>query len=399
MAQGECLGCFLTSAKALAKLPAIHLGGSVGVMRWFYSAFMVLLTACQSVAPVPAGEGLASAAIVHAELINPAADYPQSHASSIAETPDGTLVATWFGGLHERHPEVAIYVAIQRDRQWQPGVKVATGKQVGGASLPTWNPVLFQPDGGDLQLFYKVGPNPREWWGMVISSADQGRTWSEPRRLPDGVLGPIKNKPVMTGMGGWLSPSSTEGPKGWRLHFEMSKDQGRHWSLTEPVDPGPGLDAIQPSVLHYPDGRLQALARTKQGVIAATWSSDRGKSWSPLSAIDLPNPSSGTDAVTLQDGRQLLVYNHTAHNPATPGKGSRYPLNIALSDDGIHWQPVLTLEQQPLKEGYAYPAVIQSGDGLVHITYTVGRKRIKHLVVDPQRLPGSTLVNVGAARL
>jgi predicted neuraminidase len=117
-----------------------------------------------------------------------------------------------------------------------------------------------------------------------------------------------------------------------------------------------------------------------------TWSHDLGRTWSALAAIDLPNPNSGTDAITLKDGRQLLVYNHSAHGPDSPGWGPRWPLNIALSDDGVSWHEVLTLEDKPLPDGYAYPAVIQTADGLVHITYTWDRKRIRHVVVDPDGL-------------
>lgn len=325
-------------------------------------------------------------AVLRAELINPDAPYPQSHASTIVENASGELLAAWFGGVHERHPTVGIWLSRYTGSRWQAAVEVAAAPRVDGVRYPCWNPVLFQPPAGDLHLFYKVGPNPREWWGMVKTSGDGGATWSEARRLPDGILGPIKNKPVVLSHGGWLSPSSTETPEGWRLYFELSRDQGETWVSSAQVDPGPGLDAIQPSLLHYADGRLQALARTRQGVIAATWSSDRGRSWSPLVAIDLPNPSSGTDAVTLADGRQVIVYNHSAHRPETPGKGVRYPLRLALSEDGIHWQPVLTLEDTPLPEGYAYPAIIQSADGLLHITYTRGRRAIKHVVVDPARL-------------
>jgi predicted neuraminidase len=108
--------------------------------------------------------------------------------------------------------------------------------------------------------------------------------------------------------------------------------------------------------------------------------------WSPLAALALPNPNAGTDAVTLADGRQLLVYNHAAHDPATPGTGPRWPLNVALSDDGVHWRTVLTLESRPLPDGYAYPAVIQARDGRVHVVYTWNRTRIRHVVLDPHRL-------------
>ncbi len=328
-------------------------------------------------------------AVVSAELINGDAAYPESHASTIVEVAPGRLVAAWFGGTKERNPDVCIHVSRREDGRWLPGVQVADGVQADGSPrLPTWNPVLFAPPGAPLQLFYKVGPNPREWWGMVITSADEGRTWGEPRRLPDGILGPIKNKPVLLADGAWLSPSSTEGNpdgQGWLLHFERSRDGGATWEKIGPVKKGPSLDSIQPSVLFHRDGRLQALSRTKQGVVSQTWSSDGGETWTPTTATVLPNPSSGTDAVTLADGRQLIVYNPTAHR-VDEAKGDRFPLVVALSDDGLAWRQVVTLETEPCKSGYAYPAVIQAADGLVHVTYTLDRRAIKHVVLDPAKL-------------
>ena len=77
---------------------------------------------------------------------------------------------------------------------------------------PCWNPVLFDVPGAGLMLFYKVGPSPQTWWGMVRTSRDSGRTWSEARRLPDGILGPIKNKPVRLADGTLVAGSSTETP-------------------------------------------------------------------------------------------------------------------------------------------------------------------------------------------
>ena len=72
----------------------------------------------------------------------------------------------------------------------------------------------------------------------------------------------------------------------------------------------------------------------------------QGRTWSALTAIDLPNPNSGTDAVTLRDGRQLLVYNHSGHR-ANEAKGNRYPLDLAISNDGITWQRIYTVEHEP----------------------------------------------------
>ena len=341
---------------------------------------LALASAARAVEPQPA--------IVSASFINENAPYSQCHASTIAETAPGKLVAAWFGGTHERHPDVGIWVARQEHGRWLPGVEVANGLQPDGKRHPTWNPVLFQPKNGPLTLFYKVGPTPRDWWGMMMTSPDGGQRWTAPHRLPDGVLGPIKNKPVMLQDGPWLCPSSTEGAEtGWRVHFELTRDAGNTWEIIGPVEKGkPELDAIQPSVLLHRDGRLQALCRTRNGVVAATWSKDGGKTWSALKSTQLPNPNSGTDAVTLADGRQLLVYNRSAPPPERPTKGVRYPLDVAISTDGVTWQRMLTLETEPRESGYAYPAVIQTTDGLVHITYTWDRKLIKHVVLDLGKL-------------
>ena len=326
-------------------------------------------------------------AIVASGFINEHAPYPQCHASTIVETSPGKLVAAWFGGTRERAPDVGIWVAHFSDGRWQPAVEVANGVQPSGPRLPTWNPVLFQAPHGPLELFYKVGPSPSEWWGMMMASADGGKTWDPPVKLPDGVMGPIKNKPVLMADGAWLCPSSSEGtPKGWRIHFEVTRDGGRTWNIVGPVDKGKDYDAIQPSVLFHRDGRLQAVCRTRNGILVATWSKDGGKTWSPLEPIGLPNPNSGTDAVTLADGRQLLVYNNSAPPPERPDKGVRYPLDVAVSSDGVKWNHVLTLESAPCEDGYAYPAVIQAADGLVHITYTWNRRHIKHVILDPKKL-------------
>ena len=96
-----------------------------------------------------------------------------------------------------------------------------------------------------------------------------------------------------------------------------------------------------------------------------------------MTLLDVPNPSAGTDAITLKDGRHLLVYN--------PTRRGRSPLAVALSKDGIQWQLVLTLEDEPGE--YSYPAVIQTADGTIHITYTWRRKRIRHAEFNPNDLP------------
>jgi predicted neuraminidase len=157
---------------------------------------------------------------------------------------------------------------------------------------------------------------------------------------------------------------------------------GKTWEVVGPINDGIEFKAIQPSLLIYGNNKMQILCRTQEGIIAQSWSMDNGQTWSAMQATSLPNPNAGTDAVTLQDGRQLLVYNHTTSKGEFP-KG-RNMLNVAISKDGAAWKLILTLERD--KGEYSYPAVIQTSDGMVHITYTYLRKSIKHVMIDPSKL-------------
>jgi predicted neuraminidase len=158
--------------------------------------------------------------------------------------------------------------------------------------------------------------------------------------------------------------------------MEITKDLGKTWEKTEALNDVKEFGAIQPTVLIYPSGRVQILCRSQQRQITEIWSSDRGKTWTAMKSTTLPNPNSGIDAVMLRDGRGLLVYNHT--------KRGRSPLNLASSIDGKIWKAAFALEDQPGE--YSYPAIIQTADGLVHITYTWKRERIKYVVIDPRKL-------------
>jgi alpha-L-rhamnosidase len=325
------------------------------------------------------------------EFIYDTAPFPECHAATIAETPGG-LVAAWFGGTKERNPDVEIWVSRLEKDHWTTPVSVANGIVDEKLRYPCWNPVLYQVPGGELILFYKIGPSPSTWKGWVKTSTDQGRTWSAAKALPEGFIGPVKNKPVLLSNGELLSPSSKEGD-GWKIHFEASSDAGKTWKMIGPINDGKSTNAIQPSVLLYKNGKLQVLARSKERAIMQSWSSDNGLTWSPLTPTNLPNNNSGTDAVTLKDGRQLLVYNHVLPpDSAKNGKGARTPLNLAYSTDGKTWYACSILEDSPISQ-YSYPSIIQSSDGMVHVVYTWRRKKIKYVKIDPTKLIGKKIID------
>ncbi len=322
--------------------------------------------------------------VLKSEFIFEQAPFHSAHASTIAQTREGTILAAWASGSRERALDVSIWLARSEAGKWSEPVEIFRGFGENGLRRhPCWNPILFQPKFGPLLLFYKVGPSPEEWWGMISTSDNQGLTWSEPKALPRDTYGPVRNKPVELPEGWLLCGSSTENA-GWRVHMEWMRSPGKDFGRTKPLNTSIEFNAIQPTILvHRPD-KIQILCRTRHGRIIESWSEDRGRHWSPFKRTLLPNPNSAIDAVMLSDGRSLLVYNHSTED--------RSVLNVAVSPDGKNWEAALVLENTPGVE-CSYPAVIQANDGKVHVTYSWKRERIKHVIIDPAQLRTRDIVD------
>ena len=320
---------------------------------------------------------LGAQAVVKKEFLAENFPTPSVHASTIVEVSPGKHVAAWFGGTNEGDSDVGIWLS-RFDGKWSNPIEVANGA-MGETRYPSWNPVLFQTHRKRLLLFYKVGPSPSTWRGVRRESFDQGLTFGNPVNLPKDIIGPVKNKPLELNSRLIISGSSSEDnaslPK-WQVHFERSTDGGNSFNRIQVLNQNGSIDAIQPSILEHKNGSLQPIGRTKSKRIFSTFSKDQGATWAPLTLLDLPNPNSGTDAITLKDGRQLLIYNHS--------ESERTPLSVAVSSDGLLWKQVVTLESEPGE--FSYPAIILGADSMVHITYIFNRKKIVHVVIDPRKI-------------
>lgn len=307
---------------------------------------------------------------------------PSCHASTIIELRPGELMAAWFGGAAEGRPDVAIWSARKVDGRWQPPVELAREPHIA-----TYNPVLFRSADHVLWLYYRFGPSPQQWTAARRSSLDDGRTWSPVEHLPAGLYGPIRTKPLLLPNGVIVSGTSVESYGSWAAWVERSKDNGKTWTRHGPiVVPGTSAAApnqsngiIQPVIVPVKGKHLRFYARSTNsiGCICVADSYDAGVTWSPARPLDLPNPNAGIDAVRLKDGRYVMVYNHTARG--------RSPLNLAVSRDGEHWTMFHALETDPGE--YSYPAVVQSGDGSLHITYTWRRQKIKYVNWPLEQIP------------
>ena len=329
--------------------------------------------------------------IVTDEFLYTKAAFPECHSATIAETTKGDLVATYFGGTKERNPDVCIWVSrkLKGAKNWTAPQMVADGVLNDTLRKACWNPVVYQIPGGDLMIYFKIGSSVSDWTGWMVRSKDGGKTWSKRVPLQEDYLGPVKNKPVMS-KGRIIAPTSVE-KGGWRLYFEYSDDMGKTWKRTDYVKADSTVQngklepdkAIQPSIIFLGDGRLAAVARTRSEHVGITYSSDNGETWSKLKLISLPNNNSGLDAVTLKNGKHVMICNekpipHGIKN----GKGLRTPLSLMVSDDGENWEHWMTLEDSPISQ-YSYPSIIQTPDGHLHCIYTWRRQRIKHVEVIP----------------
>ncbi len=331
---------------------------------------------------------------------NPGA--PSCHAATIVESAPGELLAAWFAGTYEGHPDVAIWLARHEGGVWSDPVKVADEPGVSH-----YNPQLFRDRTGTLWLFYKIGVSVPTWTGMVRKSSDAGRSWSAPVMLPAGLLGPAKNKAIVLSNGDILCGTSHETWGSWACWVEASTDGGRSWTKHGPIAaPGAGTyeaspeqvtsavwdetsgklrlprhfaGVIQPTLWEYAPGRVKMLMRSTQkvGRVCASQSDDHGRTWSPSEPLPIPNPNSGLDAVRLEDGRIVL-----ACNPVSEG---RTPLTLLVSEDnGVTWPRRLDLETGPGE--YSYPSIIQAKDDRVHVVATHQRRQIFHYIIDPRDL-------------
>jgi predicted neuraminidase len=330
------------------------------------------------------------------------ATFVQSHASTVVELKNGELLAAWFGGTKEGAGDVAIRTARRSESGWTAPVEVAREKGVA-----TWNPVLFHTRDGKLWLYYKAGESPASWSGARMFSVDEGVTWSSPERLPAGLLGPIRAKPLVMADGTIVAGSSVEGYKTWACWIERSSDGGETWKkigpivLTEAQDKAetPVVDPlfstpdsrkkegehrffegiIQPTVVSLGGKHLRLYARSRSVAekIVVADSNDGGLTWSKTKFIPVPNNNSGLDVVVLKDGRIVLLCNDVP--------SGRTPLTLLVSNDGEHFKPFATLEDG-LGE-FSYPALIQRNDGDLEMTYSWKRETIKHVHVKLSDVP------------
>lgn len=316
-------------------------------------------------------------------VAEPSERFPSCHCSTLVETRTGDLLVGYYAGEGEARPDAAWVIA-----------RMPPGGEFGPLSIvadtpgkPEGNGILYENESGRILVIYGTmhgkldGPyGPGVRWVTcdlrMCHSDDGGSSWSDIEFLTRDLGHVPHSKPIRLSSGDLIF--GTEFMDG---HSRMwrSSDDGATWNLVGAV---PGEPNQHPSLIEAADGRIVALLRPsgRHPNVLRSVSADGGRTWSPAEVTELGCPHAALDAVKLVDGRVVLAFNR---DPS-----QRNPLSLAISDDdGETWY---TTRDLMTGEGrFHYPAIIQSRDGLLHVSFTNNRRTIDHVALTPDWIEGT----------
>lgn len=344
------------------------------------------------------------------------------HGSSIVQCPNGDLLACWFHGSGERTADDVLIQGARLkkgEKRWSPVFLMADTP-----GFPDCNPVLFIDQKERLWLFWiavtahrwersilkyrraleyqKDSPPKWEWQDIILlkpgekfsKSIKQGfeknkrneGMWAE-YAFPYERLIVEASKDAVKRQIGWMTRIHPLVLKSGRILLPLysdgfnvgltanSDDVGEHWHASSPIV---GFGPIQPTLVQKKDGTVVAYLRDSGDApnrVMKSISTDDGETWSFAKDTDIPNPGSSLETIVLKDGRWVMVYNDT--------ENSRRSMALALSDDeGESWKWKKNINKiGDRSRSYGYPSLIQTRDGMLHLTFTYkekGRNTIKH---------------------
>ena len=313
---------------------------------------------------------------------------PSVHSATAAEISGGRLIAFWYGGSREGASDVSLYSSVYslRRKDWSPERVVVTRKfaqrQLQRSLRKLGNPVVGRDSKGRLCLYF-VSVSVGGWAGSAVNrmvSEDEGETWSPPRRI---VASPffnistlVKGAPLLFSDGSVGLPAYHEllGKFGELLRLDAEGHAIGKTRLSW------GQSSLQPVIVPRSEKEAVGFMRYSgdpPNRILVVRTADGGIHWSPPARTELPNPNAAVASTLLSDGALLLAFNNAGEN--------REDLSLALSKDFANtWRIVYRLEGGPgsaqaAVPEYSYPWIMQDRAGDIHVLYTWGRSRIKHV--------------------
>lgn len=241
------------------------------------------------------------------------------------------------------------------------------------AEMDDRNPAVGQLRDGTVLVTYtidrsydatgkRIRPLHRDsFW--TVRSSDRGRTWQAPRKSPIAVEHGASPYGKMVELPDGTLLMNVYYERGPQLEHETSyvfrsRDGGATWGDESLI-----ADHFnETSLTLLPGGRLLAVARAHHGqFLSTTFSSDKGRTWSPPQRItgDHEHPA---DVIVLKDGRLLLVH----------GERNRpFGVQARLSNDlGAHWESeVIHLATDAQSRDCGYPSSVETAPGRIVTVY------------------------------
>ncbi|AUR53103.1 sialidase family protein [Aquella oligotrophica] len=330
----------------------------------------------ESTSPV---RSMSSRALLFESAIIPQPLYlPAAHSSSFTMLANDDLLAFWFAGTKEGQPDVKIWHSTYHNGKWDMATSLVDPQMIAKANhryvIKVGNPVIYRAANGVLHLFV-VSVSIGGWSGSALNhlqSQDNGLHWTSPERI---VISPffnistlVRTSAIGLSDGGFYLPVYHEFIRKYPelLRFDADGNFIQQIRITNKNK------MLQPSLV--PVGSLNAWTffrnsanDSESRILYTSQTTDGGMHWSDPEPTNLTNPDASIAAVSLNDGRMLMVYNDI----------SRAHLWLAISYNGTEWHPVYQLEDKPGEE-FSYPSIQVNGN-LIDILYTNNRQNIKHV--------------------
>ncbi|KAA6440475.1 exo-alpha-sialidase [Dyadobacter flavalbus] len=352
------------------------------------------------------------------------------HGSSLVSLPNGDFLVAWFQGSGERTADdvmimgsrlrkgsknwsepfvmadtpgipdcnpvlfmnadkklFLVWIAVQANAWEQSILRFRTSTDYSNSEAPRWNwqdNILLKPDdrfAEEVEKKFKELPESTLGWAGYAPKYDQMiiEASKDARKRSIGWMTRIK--PLLMENGRIVLPLYSDG-----YNFSITAISEDHGSTWKPGLPIVGRGPIQPAIIQSRTGNLVAYMRDSGDGperVHVSESADRGLSWTASQKTEIPNTAS-VELLVLKDGKWAFLGNDIA--------GGRYQLSLRISDDeGKSWKWKQFIENDPAGKGsYSYPSLIQTADGLLHMTYSwhpeKQKKSIRYVVVDPAQI-------------
>jgi len=240
---------------------------------------------------------------------------------------------------------------------------------------------LYRPDGSYIfdSKQHLAEPEKLYLGTYVITSSDNGRTWSDPvyvttKGMPfRNVEGPTESPiempdgSILMGLIGY----NQEGDEKNRASVIVrSTDKGKSWTYLSTIagDPGGKLGGfLEPGLVRTQSGRIIAAMRNHgpDHAIYTTFSDDDAKTWAPVQKTGMIGHP--VDLIQLKDGRVMASYGIRTSVHSKPG-GIRACFS---GDNGETWdlRTEVQLRKDFLNLDVGYPDSLQWPDGRVLTVY------------------------------